>query len=70
MLGQSSYLSVSDRRLHFGLGENRTADLEVRWPSGEVEKIAGVPADQLVMIREGRGIVRSEKFSVPRTGKP
>lgn len=69
VLGQSSYLSVSDRRLHFGLGENQTADLEVRWPSGEVEKIANVPADQLVVIRERSGIVRSDKFPVPGTGK-
>jgi hypothetical protein len=62
VVGQSSYLSVSDRRLHFGLGSAQTADLEVRWPSGAKEVIAAVPADQLVTIREGAGIVKSEKF--------
>jgi hypothetical protein len=69
VLGQSSYVSVSDRRLHFGLGENQTADLEVRWPNGEVEKIANVPADQLVVIREQRGIVKSERFPASGAGK-
>ena len=43
VMAQSSYLSVNDRRLHFGLGEAATADLEIRWPSGAVEKLAGVP---------------------------
>ena len=31
---QSSYLSVNDRRLHFGLGTAMSVDLEVRWPNG------------------------------------
>jgi len=62
VLAQSSYLSVNDRRLHFGLGAATSADLEIRWPNGREEKIAKVGADQLVVIREGAGIVRSEKF--------
>jgi hypothetical protein len=59
VLAQSSYLSVNDRRLHFGLGAATTADLEILWPSGARESIAKVAADQLVVIREGSGIVRS-----------
>jgi hypothetical protein len=66
VLGQSAYLSVSDRRLHFGLGQAATAGIEVRWPSGDVEKIPGVAADQLVVIKEGAGIVRSEKFGAAK----
>ncbi len=66
VLGQSSYLSVNDRRLHFGLGKAVSADLEICWPSGAREKIAGVAADQLAVVREGSGIVRSERF-VPRS---
>jgi enediyne biosynthesis protein E4 len=62
LLAQSSYLSVSDRRLHFGLGESTAAGLEIRWPNGAVEKIPGVKADQLVVVKEGSGIVRTEKF--------
>jgi hypothetical protein len=62
VLGQSSYLSVSDRRLHFGLGAARTADLEIRWPSGAKEILSAVAADQLVTVTEGRGITKAEKF--------
>jgi hypothetical protein len=62
VLGQSSYLSVNDRRLHFGLGAATAADLEIRWPNGATEKVAGVAADQLVVVREGAGVARAEKW--------
>jgi enediyne biosynthesis protein E4 len=62
VLAQSSYLSVNDRRLHFGLGMNETADVEIRWPSGGVEKIAKVSADRLVTIKEQAGIIKTERF--------
>jgi hypothetical protein len=63
VLSQSSYLSVNDCRLHFGLGKATTADVEVRWPLGEVEKISGVAADQLVFLKEGSGMTHAEKFA-------
>jgi hypothetical protein len=59
---QSSFYSANDRRLHFGLGVATSADLTIRWPGGTVEKVTGVGANQLVVIREGAGILRSEKF--------
>jgi hypothetical protein len=59
---QSSFYAVNDRRLHFGLGAAATADLEIKWPSGATEKIAGVAANQLVVIREGSGILRRQKL--------
>lgn len=62
VLAQSSYLSANDRRLHFGLGAETKADLEIVWPNGTREKIAGVAADRLVVIREGSGIVGSQMF--------
>ena len=62
VLSQSSYLSVNDSRLHFGLGPAATADIEVRWPLGRVEKFSGVEADQLICIQEGAGITRTENF--------
>ena len=62
VLGQSSYLSVNDRRLHFGLGVATSALVEVRWPSGVVEPIGEVKADQLIHITEGAGIQRLEKL--------
>ena len=62
VLAQSSYLSVNDRRLHFGLGPEESVDLEIRWPSGAQEKISGVAADRLVITREGAGIIRAETW--------
>ena len=49
----SSYLSQSDLRVHFGLGSARTADLEIRWPSGVVDKLAGVGANRILIVKEG-----------------
>lgn len=62
VLSQSSFLSASDLRLHFGLGPAEIADLEIRWPNGNDETVAKVAADQLVVVREGDGIVRTDKF--------
>jgi enediyne biosynthesis protein E4 len=62
VMAQSSFYSVNDRRLHFGLGDSTLADLVIRWPSGATEKVPGVEADQLVVIREGAGIVRQRRF--------
>jgi hypothetical protein len=62
VLAQSSYLSVNDRRLHFGLGSAVTANLEIRWPNGNKETITNIPANQLVVIKEGSGIITSQKF--------
>ena len=63
MTSQSSYLSVNDPRLHFGLGGALTADLEVRWPNGARESVKGVGADRLVTMREGEGVVKTEAFA-------
>jgi enediyne biosynthesis protein E4 len=62
VLAQSSYLSVNDRRLHFGLGTAAAVNLEIRWPSGGTESLANVAADQLVVVREGTGIIRTDRF--------
>jgi enediyne biosynthesis protein E4 len=62
VLSQSSYLSVNDSRLHFGLGPATAADLEIRWPSGQVEKLPGVAADRLIYVTEGSGITRTQSF--------
>jgi enediyne biosynthesis protein E4 len=68
VLGQSSYLSVNDRRLHFGLGLETTANLEIHWPNGKKELIDRVEADQLVVVREGSGIVAKKRFAKPAAG--
>jgi hypothetical protein len=59
---QSSFYSANDRRLHFGLGTATAADLTIRWPNGATEKIPNVQADQLIVVREGAGILRKQKF--------
>lgn len=59
---QSSFYSADDRRLHFGLGAETSADLAVRWTNGGTETFTGVAADQLVVIREGAGIVSKKKL--------
>jgi enediyne biosynthesis protein E4 len=59
---QASFYSASDRRLHFGLGAATAADLTVRWPNGATENVPQVAGDQLVVIREGAGIVRRQTF--------
>jgi hypothetical protein len=59
---QSSFYSVDDRRLHFGLGDAEAADLTIRWPNGRSETVAGAPANHLVTVREGLGMLRKERL--------
>jgi hypothetical protein len=59
---QASFYSCNDRRLHFGLGTETSADLTVRWTNGATQTFPGVAADHLVVIREGAGIIRKQKF--------
>ena len=48
------YASQSDTRVHFGLGSAKQIDeLEIRWPSGRVEKRENVKVDQILRIEEG-----------------
>jgi len=49
----SSYLSSSDKRLHFGLGTDEVvAEMEIRWPSGIIQKLQNVRGDRMVQIDE------------------
>ena len=63
VLSQSSFYSSNDSRLHFGLGAERSADIEVRWPSGLQEKFKAVEADQMIVIKEGSGILPGKGWS-------
>ena len=50
-----SYLSHNDLRLHFGLGKAERVDrLEVRWPSGAVQVLRDIAADQVLTVVEPR----------------
>jgi len=56
--GGMSYMSASDARVHFGLGQRMTVQsLEITWPSGTVDKLTNVPIDQIITVKEGAGIV-------------
>jgi hypothetical protein len=63
----SSYLSSSELVLTFGLGSSTKADaIEVRWPSGTVDHLNNVNADQIITIREGAGLLRAHPFEKRR----
>jgi hypothetical protein len=53
-----SYISQNDLRLHFGLERRTKIDrLEIRWPSGTVEKIEDPKVNKILTIKEGLGII-------------
>ena len=56
VLSQTSFLSASDLRLHFGLGEERAVtELTVRWPTGVREQFAVPGVDRVLSLIEGSG---------------
>jgi hypothetical protein len=49
-----SYISQNDLRIHFGLADKATIDLlEIRWPSGAIDQLRNIPADQFIRLQEG-----------------
>lgn len=51
----SSYLSQSENVLTFGLGKASKADsVEVRWPSGQIDRLSNVAAGPVVVVQEGK----------------
>lgn len=58
-----SYLSQNDLRVHFGLGDVKKIDsVEIRWPSGKVESLGPLTADQYYSVLEGQGVVPAERI--------
>ena len=51
-----SYISQNDLRVHFGLDKATSADLEVNWPSGVVDRFRAA-ANQVITVVEGKGKV-------------
>jgi hypothetical protein len=47
-----SYLSASDGRVHFGLGPDAVATIEVQWPGGKKQVLDRVAADRIVVVKE------------------
>jgi hypothetical protein len=53
----SSYISNSDMRPHFGLGTATKVEwVEVRWPSGLIERFNGPAIDKIQTVKEGSGV--------------
>jgi len=51
----SSYLSSSDKRLHFGLGAETSATVEIHWPSGMIQTVKNIHADRILRVDEDPG---------------
>lgn len=65
--GGTSYMSASDPRIHFGLGGQTKVDsLVITWPSGQVDKLTNLAADQILAVKEGTGAVPRPFPKVPR----
>ena len=56
------HISQGDFRVHFGMGQETTGRLSVRWPDGKKNEIGSVEANQWITIREGRGVVSSRNL--------
>ncbi len=66
--GGSSYLSQNDLRLHFGLGNEREIDwVEIRWPSGQIDRLENLEVDHLYTVAESEGIRQARKLPNPKT---
>src|SRR5437868_6377631 len=60
----SSYLAANELVLTFGLGQLAKADaVEIRWPSGQVDKLSNVNAGQTVVVTEGKGATGKRAYS-------
>jgi hypothetical protein len=59
----SGYLSASELVLTFGLAQHAQADeIEIRWPSGQVDQLKNVAAGQTIVVKEGAGIAQSRPY--------
>ncbi len=57
-MGGTSYMSASDPRIHVGLGKrSKIESLQITWPSGQVDKLANIPVEGIIAVKEGVGIV-------------
>jgi hypothetical protein len=64
-----SYLSQSDLRVHFGLGSaDKVDDVEIRWPFGSAQMLHNLAPDRFYIVKEGVGIVSSDKVQSDRVG--
>jgi ASPIC and UnbV len=63
----SSYCSQSELPLTFGLNRNdKIARVEIEWPSGKVDKLTDLTANQLYVLKEGAGVSESKPLPIPQ----
>jgi enediyne biosynthesis protein E4 len=59
----SSYLAASELMLTFGLGQQTKADaIEIRWPSGTVDRLSAVNSGQTATVTEGKGVTSTKPY--------
>ena len=69
----SSYLSQSEMPLTFGLGkpeEDKTLALQIVWPSGKTDSMAGIKPNQFITVQEGKGIISAQPIVFARASSP
>ncbi|MGB8457074.1 MAG: CRTAC1 family protein [Candidatus Acidiferrum sp.] len=65
-----SYISQNDLRVHFGIRKAEKVELlEIRWPSGAVDTLKDVKPNQMIVVKEGEGIVRSVQLGTWKPAK-
>ena len=70
VLSGGSYLSSNDPRPHFGLGQaTKVDDIEVHWPSGNVEHFTVPGVDRIVTIKEGTGRMEAPKTTTEKAAQ-
>ena len=65
------FISQSDLRLHFGLGQAERAEkIVIRWPNGLIETLKDLPANQYYVVREGSGVDSKQTRGIARAQSP
>ena len=59
-----SYYSQNDLRIHFGLESAKKADVEIVWPSGQKDTLAGLDVNRLYVVQEGGKVLKSEALKL------
>ncbi len=62
VIGNSGWAADNGKWIHFGLADQEVTDkVIIRWPSGVVQQIDGLQADQKYRIREGEGVISAAR---------
>ncbi len=66
----SGFLSQHSKEVFFGLGDARgPVNASVRWPSGLVQELRGLPSNHRIWVEEGADPIRLEPFENPKSGR-